>query len=37
MAQTPADVLKMVKAEGYEFVDLRFCDLPARFSTSRFR
>jgi glutamine synthetase len=30
MAQTPADVLKMVKAEGYEFVDLRFCDLPGQ-------
>ena len=30
MAQTPADVLKMVKAEGYEFIDLRFCDLPGQ-------
>ena len=30
MAQTPADVLKMVKAESYEFVDLRFCDLPGQ-------
>jgi hypothetical protein len=30
MAQTPADVLKLVKAEGYEFVDLRFCDLPGQ-------
>ena len=30
MAQTPADVLKMVKTGGYEFIDLRFCDLPGQ-------
>ncbi|HKX76823.1 MAG TPA: type I glutamate--ammonia ligase [Acidimicrobiia bacterium] len=30
MAKTPADVLKMVKDGGYEFVDLRFCDLPGQ-------
>ncbi|MEX0698655.1 MAG: type I glutamate--ammonia ligase [Acidimicrobiia bacterium] len=30
MAKTPADVLKMVKEGGYEFVDLRFCDLPGQ-------
>jgi glutamine synthetase len=30
MATTPADVLKMVKDGGYEFVDLRFCDLPGQ-------
>ena len=28
MASTPADVLKLAKDEGAEFVDLRFCDLP---------
>jgi glutamine synthetase len=30
MTTTPADVLKMVKDGGYEFVDLRFCDLPGQ-------
>jgi glutamine synthetase len=28
VASTPADVLKLAKDEGAEFVDLRFCDLP---------
>ncbi len=27
---SPSDVLKMVKDGGYEFVDLRFCDLPGQ-------
>ena len=27
---TPADVLKLVKDGGFEFVDLRFCDLPGQ-------
>ncbi|MBN2114891.1 MAG: glutamine synthetase beta-grasp domain-containing protein, partial [Acidimicrobiia bacterium] len=27
---TPDDVLQMVKDGGYEFVDLRFCDLPGQ-------
>jgi glutamine synthetase len=30
MAKTPADVLKMVKSDEYEFIDLRFCDLPGQ-------
>lgn len=30
MAKTPADVLKMVKDGAYEFIDLRFCDLPGQ-------
>ncbi len=30
MAESPADVLKMVKDGGYEFIDLRFCDLPGQ-------
>jgi len=30
MAQTPADVLKMTKDGDYEFIDLRFCDLPGQ-------
>src|SRR3990172_205209 len=30
MANSPADVLKMIKDGGYEFVDLRFCDLPGQ-------
>jgi glutamine synthetase len=30
MAKTPADVLKMVKDGKYEFIDLRFCDLPGQ-------
>ncbi|CAN5276606.1 type I glutamate--ammonia ligase [soil metagenome] len=30
MAKTPADVLKMVKDGDYEFIDLRFCDLPGQ-------
>ena len=28
MAGTPNDVLKMMKDEGIEVVDVRFCDLP---------
>jgi glutamine synthetase len=27
---TPADAVKLVKDGGYEFVDLRFCDLPGQ-------
>ena len=27
---TPADVVKRVSDEGYEFIDLRFCDLPGQ-------
>ena len=27
---TPADVLRQVKDGGFEFVDLRFCDLPGQ-------
>jgi glutamine synthetase len=27
---TPADVLKLIKDGGFEFVDLRFCDLPGQ-------
>ncbi len=27
---SPSDVMKMVKEGGYEFVDLRFCDLPGQ-------
>jgi glutamine synthetase len=30
MVKTPADVLKMVKSDEYEFIDLRFCDLPGQ-------
>ncbi|HJU52108.1 MAG TPA: type I glutamate--ammonia ligase [Acidimicrobiia bacterium] len=30
MAKSPADVLKMAKDGDYEFVDLRFCDLPGQ-------
>ncbi|MGI8517976.1 MAG: type I glutamate--ammonia ligase [Acidimicrobiia bacterium] len=30
MADSPADVLKMVKDGDYEFIDLRFCDLPGQ-------
>ncbi|MGQ0849401.1 MAG: type I glutamate--ammonia ligase [Actinomycetota bacterium] len=30
MAKTAADVLRMVGEEAYEFVDLRFCDLPGQ-------
>ena len=30
MAKTPSDVLSLVEGEGYEFVDLRFCDLPGQ-------
>lgn len=30
MTETAADVLSLVSDEGYEFVDLRFCDLPGQ-------
>ncbi|MDX1467848.1 MAG: type I glutamate--ammonia ligase [Acidimicrobiia bacterium] len=30
MTQTAADVLSLVEDEGYEFIDLRFCDLPGQ-------
>ncbi|MCI0544630.1 MAG: type I glutamate--ammonia ligase [Actinobacteria bacterium] len=30
MTKTPADVLSMVEDGGYEFIDLRFCDLPGQ-------
>ena len=30
MSKTAADVLSLVADEGYEFVDLRFCDLPGQ-------
>ena len=30
MTKTAADVLSLVADEGYEFVDLRFCDLPGQ-------
>ena len=30
MTKTPGDVLSLVKDEGYEFIDLRFCDLPGQ-------
>ncbi|MGH8927274.1 MAG: type I glutamate--ammonia ligase [Acidimicrobiia bacterium] len=30
MAKSPADVMKEVKGGGYEFIDLRFCDLPGQ-------
>ena len=30
MSKTAADVLSLVESEGYEFVDLRFCDLPGQ-------
>jgi glutamine synthetase len=30
VAKTPSDVLSLVEGEGYEFVDLRFCDLPGQ-------
>jgi len=30
VAKTAADVLSLVADEGYEFVDLRFCDLPGQ-------
>ena len=30
MTKTAADVLSLVENEGYEFVDLRFCDLPGQ-------
>ena len=35
---TPQEVLKKVADEGFEFVDLRFCDLPGQvqhFTTRR--
>jgi glutamine synthetase len=30
VTETAADVLSLVKSEGYEFIDLRFCDLPGQ-------
>jgi glutamine synthetase len=30
VTKTAADVLTLVESEGYEFVDLRFCDLPGQ-------
>lgn len=30
MTKTASDVLSLVAAEGYEFIDLRFCDLPGQ-------
>ena len=30
VAKTGADVLSLVSDEGYEFIDLRFCDLPGQ-------
>ncbi len=30
MTRTAADVVKLVAEEGYEFIDLRFCDLPGQ-------
>jgi glutamine synthetase len=30
VTKTAADVLSLVDSEGYEFVDLRFCDLPGQ-------
>ena len=30
MSKTAADVLSLVAGEGYEFIDLRFCDLPGQ-------
>ena len=30
MPTTPTDVLSMVETEEYEFIDLRFCDLPGQ-------
>ena len=30
MAKSPADVLKTVADESYEYIDLRFCDLPGQ-------
>ncbi len=30
MTETAADVLSLIESEGYEFVDLRFCDLPGQ-------
>ena len=30
MTKTAADVLSLVADEGYEFIDLRFCDLPGQ-------
>jgi len=27
---SPSDILKMISDDGYEFVDLRFCDLPGQ-------
>ena len=30
MPETAADVLSMIEEDGYEFIDLRFCDLPGQ-------
>jgi glutamine synthetase len=30
MAYTPADVVRLIEDEGFQFVDLRFCDLPGQ-------
>ena len=30
MGKTPSEILQAVAAEGYEFIDLRFCDLPGQ-------
>ena len=30
MTKTAADILSLVADEGYEFIDLRFCDLPGQ-------
>ena len=30
MTQTPSEVVALVAEEGFEFVDLRFCDLPGQ-------
>ena len=32
--RSPAEVVRLVKDEGIEVVDLRFCDLPGSCSTS---
>ena len=30
MGKTPSEILQAVAAEEYEFIDLRFCDLPGQ-------
>ncbi len=30
MTETAADVLSLIESDGYEFIDLRFCDLPGQ-------